>query len=76
MPNPMFLKVMGVSIHEYNAYSPAKKARFQKIAAEKLITLHETDMEGYTDLTAETAKSAIAEAAQADEDAAEDLENS
>jgi hypothetical protein len=76
MPNPMFLQVMNVSIHEYNAYSPAKKARFQKIAQEKLITLHETDIDGYTALTAATAKSAIAEAKQAEADDAEDLENS
>lgn len=76
MPNPLFLKVMNVTIHEYNAYSPAKKARFQKKAQEALITLHETDINAYSQLTAATAKSAIAEAAQAEVDAAEDEENS
>jgi hypothetical protein len=76
MPNPLFLQVMGITIHEYRSYSDAKKARFQKIAQEKLITLHETDIDAYSQLTADSAKSAIADARKADADDAEDLENS
>jgi len=76
MPNPLFLKVTGITIHEYNAYSPAKKARFQKTAQQKLIELHESDIAAYSKLTAETAKSADADAVQAAADDAEDLENS
>lgn len=68
MPNPMFLKVMGISIHEYNSYSPAKKARFQKAAQQKLVDVHESDIDAYTKLTKATAE-------QVAEDA-EDLENS
>lgn len=68
MPNPMYLKVMGISIHEYNSYSPAKKARFQKAAHQKLVDVHESDMNAYTKLTQDTA-------AQVAEDA-EDVENS
>lgn len=75
MPHPLHLQVMGISIHEYNAYSPAKKARFQKAAQEKLSRLHETDIEAYSQLTSDAAESATANAKQAEADEAEDLEN-
>lgn len=76
MPNPMFLKVMGITIHEYNSYSPAKKERFQKKAQEKLIALHESDIDSYSQLTADTATMSSDDAKQAELDAAEDQENS
>lgn len=76
MPNPLFLQVMGINIHEYNSYSPAKKARFQKTAQEKLINLHESDINAYITLTEDTAKAAVADAEDAEESAAEDKENS
>lgn len=53
MPNPLYLRVMGVELHEYNTYSPDKKDRFQRLAQRKLATLHETDMKAYTELTVE-----------------------
>lgn len=52
MPNPAFLKVMGISIHEYNSYSPKKKARFQTEAQQKLAEL-QGDPEAYTEFTDE-----------------------
>ena len=52
MPNPLFLKVMGVELTEYNTYSPEKKERFQKVAAKKLGELHESDIKTYCQLTA------------------------
>jgi hypothetical protein len=76
MPNPLFLQVMGVSIHEYNAYSPAKKARFQKAAAEKLAHVHQTDAKAYDKLTADTASQSEADAEEAALSAEEDKENS
>jgi hypothetical protein len=76
MPNPLFLQVMGVSIHEYNSYSPAKKARFQKIAQQKLIDVHESDIDAYCELTSKTAQTNIDDAADLLESEAEDKENS
>jgi len=56
MPNPMYLKVMGITIHEYNSYSPAKKARFQKVAHQRLVEVHESDIDAYSKLTQDTAQ--------------------
>ena len=53
MPNPLFLKVMGVGIDEYNTYSSEKKDRFQKLATKRLAQVHESDIEAYTKLTVE-----------------------
>lgn len=52
MPNPAFLKVMGISIHEYNSYGPKKKARFQQEAQQKLAEL-QGDPEAYSEFTDE-----------------------
>jgi cbb3-type cytochrome oxidase subunit 3 len=76
MPNPLFLQVMGISIHEYNSYSPAKKERFQKKAQEKLASVHQNDPKAYDKLTADTAKTSSDNATQAELDEAEDKENS
>jgi len=76
MPHPLFLEVMKITLHEYNSYSPAKKARFQKTAAQKLAQVHETDIDAYTQLTEDAAKSANQNAIDAAEAEAEDLENS
>lgn len=74
MPNPLFLQVMGVTIHEYNSYSIAKKARFQKAAAAKLAEVHETDMDSYVALTEATAKTQNQSALNAEHDADMDKE--
>lgn len=50
MPNPLFLKVMGIDIHRYNSYSPEKKARFQADAQKKLVELQQKP-ERYAELT-------------------------
>ncbi len=76
MPHPMFLKVMGITIHEYNSYSPAKKERFQKAAAKKVGEIHQSDMEKYTKLTSATAFQAKEDAQELSESEAEDKENS
>ena len=76
MPNPMFLKVMGINIHEYNSYSSAKKARFQKAAQEKLINLHESDIDSYCKLTQATAQQSQEDAEEAELSEQEDKENS
>lgn len=52
MPNPAFLKVMGITIHEYNSYGPKKKARFQIEAQQKLAEL-QGNPEAYTEFTDE-----------------------
>lgn len=74
MPNPMYLKVMGISIHEYNAYSPAKKARFQKAAQQKLVDVHESDIVAYTKLTQATAAQVAEDAEDEEKSAQEDKE--
>lgn len=56
MPNPLMLQVMGVSISEYNTYSAAKKARFQKEATKRIAAVHSSDPAAYNNLTAETVK--------------------
>lgn len=76
MPNPLFLKVMGITIHDYNSYSPAKKARFQTAAQQKLAEVHESDIDAYTNLTKETVKQSTDDAANLLESEAEDKENS
>jgi hypothetical protein len=76
MPNPMFLKVMGITIHEYNSYSPAKKARFQTTAQKKLIDVHESDIDAYSKLTHDTAEQSADDAEGLLESEAEDKENS
>lgn len=50
MPHPLFLKVMDVSLAEYNSYSDDKKLRFQKAAQKKLIEV-QSDPKSYTSLT-------------------------
>jgi hypothetical protein len=50
MPNPLFLKAMGVPLSEYNTYSDEKKARFQRAATKKLAEVS-NDPAAYTDLT-------------------------
>jgi hypothetical protein len=72
MPHPLYLQIMGIGIHEYNSYSPKKKARFQKEAHTKLNQLHESDIDGYTQLTEDAVKSAVI---QADEDAQVEAED-
>ena len=54
MPNPMYLKVMGITLQEYNTYSPAKKERFQLAANKRVVELHENDIDGYCELTKTT----------------------
>ena len=76
MPNPLFLKVMGITIHEYNSYSPAKKERFQKAAQTKLVDVHESDIDAYSKLTHDTAKQSTEDAEGLLESEAEDKENS
>ena len=76
MPNPMLLKVMGITIHEYNSYSPAKKARFQTLAQQKVSELHEADIDAYAKLTHDTAQQSTVDAESALESEAEDKENS
>lgn len=75
MPNPLFLAVMKVKLSEYHTYSPAKKARFQKEATERLADLHESDIEGYCKLTVKSARAVADAADQAELDALEDQEN-
>ena len=50
MPNPLFLKAMGVSLSEYNTYSDTKKERFQKAAIKKIAEISQ-DSAAYTELT-------------------------
>lgn len=50
MPNPLFLKVMGVNLNEYNTYSGEKKGRFQQIAVQKISEIAK-DPKAYTALT-------------------------
>ena len=50
MPNPLFLKAMGVTLSEYNTYSDEKKGRFQRAAVKKLAEIS-NDPAAYTDLT-------------------------
>jgi len=76
MPHPLHLEVMGITIHEYNSYSPAKKARFQKAAQQKLTEVHETDINAYVKLTEDAAKTAIDNANEDAESEAEDKEYS
>jgi hypothetical protein len=76
MPHPLHLQVMGINIHEYNSYSPAKKARFQKAAQIKLADLHETNIDGYIQLTQDAVKSAEVQADENAESEAEDKEYS
>ena len=67
---------MGVTLSQYNTYSSAKKARFQKEARQKLAEVHQTDADGYTELTEKSVKTASDDAEQAEIDAREDEENS
>lgn len=76
MPNPLFLRVMGVDLNEYNTYSPNKKERFQKAAQRRLAELHESDIKGYVQLTAETEKQSTDDAEKAAWEVAEDERNS
>lgn len=75
MPHPMHLVAMGITIHEYNSYSPAKKSRFQKAAAKKVAELHETDIAAYTQLTVDAVKAQEIAAEEQAESDAEDKEN-
>jgi hypothetical protein len=75
MAHPLHLQVMGITIHEYNSYSPAKKARFQKQAQAKLTELHETDIDGYIQLTQDAVKTANNLEFDNDEAEREDREN-
>jgi hypothetical protein len=61
MPNPLYLKVMGVGINEYNSYSPAKKTKFQEVAREKLAELHQSNPTGYTELTEQPTETVVEE---------------
>lgn len=74
MPNPLFLKVMGITIHEYNSYSVAKKARFQKAAQQKLADIHESDIGSYNELTQATAEQVASDANDEEKSAQEDKE--
>lgn len=74
MPHPLMLQVMRISIHEYNSYSPAKKARFQKAAQQKLAEVHESNIDAYIELTEEAAKAADDNATEAAESEALDKE--
>lgn len=74
MPNPLFLQVMGVSLHEYNAYSPAKKERFQKAAQQRLAEVHESDIDAYCKLTEDAVLAANDNAEKSAADAAADKE--
>lgn len=75
MPHPMYLQVMGITIHEYNSYSPVKKARFQKAAHQKISELHESDIAAYSKLTSDSVKSQARAANELAESEAEDKEN-
>lgn len=71
MPNPMFLAVMKTPLYLYNTYTAAKKERFQKEAAKRLAELHESDIDGYEQLTQEVAaanEQVVAEAANAEKE--------
>lgn len=76
MPNPLFLKVMGVDLNEYNTYSPNKKDRFQKAAQRRLAEVHGSDIEAYSKLTAAAEQTAIDDAEKAAWEIAEDERNS
>lgn len=75
MPNPLFLAVMKVKLPEYLGYSPAKKARFQIEATQRLADVHESDIDAYNKLTVKSAKAVADAADQAELDALEDQEN-
>ena len=76
MPNPLFLQVMGIGLHEYNTYSPAKKLRFQKAATNKLAEVHETKIDDYIGLTNAAAKESNKIASDEVDALTEDEENS
>jgi hypothetical protein len=75
MPNPLFLEVMGVTYHEYNTYSPAKKARFQREAQKRLVAVHEKDITAYNKLTSDAVNTAVRNAEDAAAADIEDQEN-
>jgi hypothetical protein len=75
MPNPMFLKVMGVTLQEYNTYSPAKKERFQNVAQKRVIELHENDIDGYSKLTTATYQATKEAEAKSEWEIQQDKEN-
>jgi hypothetical protein len=73
MPNPLMLVAMGVSLSEYNSYSNAKKARFQKQAIER-VAKASANPNAYDQLTrdvitlqAETAENAVMDALEDEE---------
>lgn len=55
MPNPMYLKLLGVSLSEYNTYSSEKKERFQKLGQKRLAELSENP-DQYDQFTTELAE--------------------
>jgi hypothetical protein len=75
MPNPMFLKLMGVTLQEYNTYSHAKKERFQTAAAKRLADLHESDIDGYVNLTKQTEVMVAEKEAKSEWEIQQDKEN-
>jgi signal transduction histidine kinase len=74
MPSNLSLTAMGISLSEYQTYTPAKKARFQKAAQQKIAEIHESDIDAYTQLTKDAVKLASDTAKQNEEDAREDEE--
>ena len=75
MPSNLMLAAAGITLSEYNTYTNAKKARFQKAAQQKLADLHESDIDAYIELTKEAVQLASDTADQAEKDAEEDEEN-
>ena len=76
MPSNLMLAAGGITLSEYLAYTTAKKARFQKASQQKLVDLHESDIDAYIQLTKDAVQLASDTAEQADMDAKEDEENS
>jgi hypothetical protein len=74
MPSNLSLTAMGITLSEYNTYTPAKKARFQKAAQQRLAEIHESDIKAYIQLTKDAVKLASDTANQAEIDAKEDEE--
>jgi len=74
MPSNLSLTAMGISLSDYQTYTPAKKARFQKAAQQKIAEIHESDIDAYTQLTKDAVKLASDTAKQNEEDAREDEE--
>lgn len=75
MPNPMMLVAMKVTLSEYNGYSAAKKARFQKEATER-IAKTSANPDAYDQLTRDVIELQAETADNAAMDALEDQEKS